>query len=177
MLSLNDVLTIEGEIEADELEQFAAIQRAIDGGTWGLQGSFGRTMMDAIQSGRCMLGRRPAHDYWGSSGLSPCPARPATRGPAMSILIDLDRGDLAGSLQSAVTGAGGVKFGVTPYAIGCGEGITMVRFFDAASREVAMYWVDADLPAPGRLLVYDPPRAAPELGVPRLLLPLSELRL
>ena len=63
--NLNDVYAIEGD-ESDELEQALAIQRAINSGMWSLQGSYGRTMMAAIESGRCMLGPNRARDYWGN---------------------------------------------------------------------------------------------------------------
>lgn len=62
---LTDVYTIEGD-DAPFEEQALALQRAINGGLWSLQGSYGRAMMDAIQSGWCMLGPRPAVDYWGN---------------------------------------------------------------------------------------------------------------
>lgn len=65
MLALDDVLAIEGEAETEEA-YYMAIQRAINAGTWSLQGSFGRTMMEAIEEGRCMLGERGAKDYWGN---------------------------------------------------------------------------------------------------------------
>lgn len=73
MLTLNDIHTIE-EVgyEPSEEEYFASLQRAINSGSaWSLQGSYGRTMMDAIEGGRCMLGTKPARDYWGS----PIPSR------------------------------------------------------------------------------------------------------
>ena len=50
----------------DDGEDYAAIQRIINAGQWGLQGSFGRTMMDAIEAGACMLGKNPARDYYGN---------------------------------------------------------------------------------------------------------------
>jgi hypothetical protein len=63
---LNDVLALEGEQEVSEQEYFQALQRAINEGQWSLQGSYGRTMMEAIQNGFCMLGEQPAKDYWGN---------------------------------------------------------------------------------------------------------------
>lgn len=66
MLTLNDINTIENDQEASELEYFQAIQRAINAGSWGLQGSYGRAMMDAIKSGRCLLGARDFTDYYGN---------------------------------------------------------------------------------------------------------------
>lgn len=61
----NDVMTVEQGAESAE-EYYAAIQGMINSGTWSLQGTFGRTMMDAIESGKCMLGQAAAHDYWGN---------------------------------------------------------------------------------------------------------------
>ena len=66
MFDLNDVNAIESDDEVSELDYFLAIQRAINSGMWGLQGSYGRTMMDAISSGRCLLGPNAARDYYGN---------------------------------------------------------------------------------------------------------------
>lgn len=64
--TLEDVNTIECDEEAS-LEDYAlSLQRAINSGMWGLQGSYGRAMMDAITSGLCMLGTSSAKDYYGS---------------------------------------------------------------------------------------------------------------
>lgn len=62
---LKDVEAIEGGAESEE-EYFSSIQRAINGGMWSLQGSYGRALMGAIESGKCMLGPSPANDYWGN---------------------------------------------------------------------------------------------------------------
>lgn len=67
MLTLADVNNIECDEEVSELEYFKSIQRAINSGlAWSFQGSYGRTMMDAISSGRCILGEKGARDYWGN---------------------------------------------------------------------------------------------------------------
>ena len=66
MITLEDIDIIEGNEEADQIEYYEAIQRSINSGLWGLQGSYGRTMMDAIKSGHCLLGRNDAHDYYGT---------------------------------------------------------------------------------------------------------------
>jgi len=42
------------------------LQRTINSGLWGLQGSYGRAMMDAISAGLCMLGKSEARDYYGN---------------------------------------------------------------------------------------------------------------
>lgn len=67
MLTLNDINTIEIDETATEEQYFLAIQRAINSGAWVLQGSYGRSMMEAIEGGRCMLGRSRARDYYGNT--------------------------------------------------------------------------------------------------------------
>lgn len=66
MMTLNDINTIECDEEATEEEYYMAMQRTINGGMWGLQGSYGRSMMDAISSGKCLLGENDARDYYGN---------------------------------------------------------------------------------------------------------------
>lgn len=66
-MNLSDVNIIDGLVEADEFEEAKALQRAINGGSaWSFQGSYGRAMMDALKSGRAMLGKFSARDYWGN---------------------------------------------------------------------------------------------------------------
>jgi hypothetical protein len=65
-MNLNDIYTIEEDNEATEEDYFFSIQRAINSGMWGLQGSYGRAMMDAITSGFCLLGKQAAKDYYGN---------------------------------------------------------------------------------------------------------------
>jgi hypothetical protein len=66
MMTLNDINTIECDEEATEEEYYLAMQRTINSGMWGLQGSYGRAMMDAISSGKCLLGENDARDYYGN---------------------------------------------------------------------------------------------------------------
>lgn len=81
MLSLNDIDTIESAYEeASEEDYYLAIQRAIDSGMWALQGSYGRTMMAAIESGQCMLGRDQARDYYGNTIPSRDDVKQGTKG-------------------------------------------------------------------------------------------------
>ena len=82
MFDLNDIDTIESNEDFDELEYFQSIQRAINSGMWGLQGSYGRTMMEAIESGRCMLGTSPARDYYGNYIPSRDQVKDGTKGSA-----------------------------------------------------------------------------------------------
>ena len=65
-LSIKDINNIETEDAVDEYEYYASIQRAINGGMWSLQGSYGRTMMGAINDGWCVLGTQSCKDYWGN---------------------------------------------------------------------------------------------------------------
>jgi hypothetical protein len=63
---LIDVENIEGNATSEE-DYFCSLQRAINSGSaWSLQGSYGRAMMDALDSGSCMLGPTEARDYWGN---------------------------------------------------------------------------------------------------------------
>ena len=43
-----------------------SLQGLINSGTWGLEGSVGRAMMNAIEGGAAILGKEGAHDYWGN---------------------------------------------------------------------------------------------------------------
>jgi len=67
MFDLNDINTIESDDCASPEQYYASIQRAINSGLWGLQGSYGRTMMMAIEAGYCVLGRSRAKDYYGNT--------------------------------------------------------------------------------------------------------------
>jgi hypothetical protein len=61
-----DYETLEGG-DASEEEYFVAMQGAINAGAaWKFQGSVGRSMMDSIKSGCCMLGLKGAYDYYGN---------------------------------------------------------------------------------------------------------------
>ena len=65
-MNLQDIYTIEEDAEATAEDYYLSIQRAINSGMWGLQGSYGRAMMEAIEQGLCLLGRQPARDYYGN---------------------------------------------------------------------------------------------------------------
>jgi hypothetical protein len=66
MTDLKDVENIEGGAETP-VEYYKSLQRFINSGTgWKLQGHFGRSMMNAIEEGRCMLGEADCRDYWGN---------------------------------------------------------------------------------------------------------------
>jgi hypothetical protein len=58
--------TLEMDETATEEEELRAIQALVNAGTWGLQGSYGRVMMDRIEAGVVALGPEPARDYYGN---------------------------------------------------------------------------------------------------------------
>lgn len=89
MIDLDTVLEIEEGSDSEE-NHFLAIQRAINAGTWSLQGSFGRTMMEAIESGNCMLGKSGARDYWGNYIPSRSQVKEGTKGSRE--FVELRRG-------------------------------------------------------------------------------------
>jgi hypothetical protein len=66
MITLNDIDNIESNEDVSELDYYKSIQGAINSGAWSMQGSYGRTMMDAIKSGYCLLGLKAYNDYWGN---------------------------------------------------------------------------------------------------------------
>jgi hypothetical protein len=80
MLTLNDINNIEVDEDVSEMDYFLSIQRAINSGMWGLQGSYGRSMMEAIKAGYCMLGTKAARDYYGNSIPSRNDVQPGTKG-------------------------------------------------------------------------------------------------
>lgn len=63
-VSLQTIQSVEEAV--DQEEYYGSVQEMINAGQWSLQGSFGRAMMDAIESGYCMLGESSARDYWGN---------------------------------------------------------------------------------------------------------------
>jgi hypothetical protein len=66
MITLDDVNIIEGDTTATTVQYYQTIQKAINTGLWGMQGSYGREMMGAINEGYCMLGHNDARDYYGN---------------------------------------------------------------------------------------------------------------
>jgi len=81
MITLNNIDTIESPCETSEEEFYTALQRTINSGAgWKLQGSYGRTMMQAIEDGFCCLGKFPAIDYYGNRIPSRTQVQPGTKG-------------------------------------------------------------------------------------------------
>jgi hypothetical protein len=85
-LTINDINNIETEEYVDDHEYYASIQRAINSGSWSFQGSYGRTMMAAIDAGYCVLGRKEFKDYYGNGIPSRDQVQPGTKGSADYVL-------------------------------------------------------------------------------------------
>ena len=86
--TLNDIDTIESEHDSEE-QYYASIQRAINSGSaWSFQGSYGRAMMDAINAGRCMLGHKPARDYYGNRIPSRHEVQDGTKGSPLFVAMN-----------------------------------------------------------------------------------------
>jgi len=66
MFTVEDIDNIENDDCIEDEEFYRSIQRAINDGMWSLQGSYGRVMMDAIDNGYCLLGKKQFTDYYGN---------------------------------------------------------------------------------------------------------------
>lgn len=87
-MNLEDIAIIEGNTEADERTYHEAIQRAINGGeAWKFQGSYGRTMMAAIEAGYCLLGSRASSDFYGSAIPSRSDVVPGSKGSRDYVVV------------------------------------------------------------------------------------------
>lgn len=94
MATLDDLLTVTADEEATPEEEVAALQRLISSGSWGFEGSVGRAMMAAIEFGDCVLGPKPAYDFFGNRIPSRDEVEPGTLGSiAYANALRLGRGD------------------------------------------------------------------------------------
>jgi hypothetical protein len=100
MLTLNDINTIESDEDVSELDYYLVVQRVINNGMWSLQGSYGRTMMDAIKAGYCMLGTKSARDYYGNIIPSRNDVKPGTKG-SKDFVIDAMGIEWANEMEAA----------------------------------------------------------------------------
>ena len=66
MNMIDNIMALEsGELEG--IEAAEAMQCVInDGSGWRMQGSWGRSMMQALEDGDCLLGKHPTRDYYGN---------------------------------------------------------------------------------------------------------------
>ena len=97
-----DYELLEGEVEGTEEQYYMEVQHAINGGVaWRFQGSYGRTMMDAIRSGRCMLGHGRHTDYYGNVIPSRDDVKEGTKGSYEYVLnmMGADWADVMGGLK------------------------------------------------------------------------------
>lgn len=66
MANVNDIMALENG-ELDELEAAKVMQALINSGeVWHFQGSYGRSAMGALESGRNMLGPKSCSDAYGN---------------------------------------------------------------------------------------------------------------
>jgi hypothetical protein len=85
-LSIKDINNIETEAEIDDQEYYASLQRAINGGMWSLQGSYGRAMMQAISDGWCLLGTKSFDDFYGNRIPARTEVKEGTKGSPQFVL-------------------------------------------------------------------------------------------
>lgn len=77
----------------DDDDNAEEMQAMIDRGMWGLEGSFGRAMMDAIDTGACMLGPQAVRDYYGNLIPGRYDVKIGTKGSPEYALAHWTRGD------------------------------------------------------------------------------------
>lgn len=82
MLTLNDIEAFETDYdEQDDQEIAERLQRTVNDGTaWKFQGSYGRTLMEAINAGVILLGVNRSSDYYGNVIPSRDDVEPGTKG-------------------------------------------------------------------------------------------------
>ena len=99
MFTPNDAIELEsGQIAAQEAA--ALLQKAINTGTgWELQGSYGRSMMQALESGHCMLGHVPGEDAFGNRIPSRSEIKEGTKG-SRQYVVDRHGEDWAVMLEA-----------------------------------------------------------------------------
>jgi hypothetical protein len=80
-MQYTDIEILEGNVESDEITFYETMQRAInEGAAWRLQGSYGRSMMAAIEDGYCLLGTAACEDAYGSRIPSRTDVQSGTKG-------------------------------------------------------------------------------------------------
>lgn len=84
---LADIERLEGDGETAQEENVKSLQRAINSAMWSLQGSYGRSMMNAIEAGECMLGKTDCHDYYGNHIPSRSQVKQGTKGSRAFVVL------------------------------------------------------------------------------------------
>lgn len=100
---VNDVMSLEGGT-IDSIEDAACVmQRVInDGNGWRMQGSMGRSMMEAIRAGECMLGKVEHIDYYNNTIPSRYSVKDGTSG-SRSFVVKHRGEEWAAMLEAAET--------------------------------------------------------------------------
>lgn len=97
--TLDAIMDLEGNDDLDELQAAKHLQLLIEAGTvWSLQGSYGRSAMAALESGTNMLGKNPAHDYYGNRIPSRDEVEPGSKG-SRQLVVDTRGEDWAAALD------------------------------------------------------------------------------
>lgn len=79
-MNTEDIIALE-EGRLGEAETVALFQRLINEGiVWNMPGSYGRTAMELIERGLCMLGQTGCRDYYGNYVPSRSEVKPGTKG-------------------------------------------------------------------------------------------------
>jgi len=76
----DDLDYIDWDHETNEADYYRELQQLINAGHWSFEGSIGRSMMGAIESGHCLLGLKAARDYWGNTIPSRLQVQDGTKG-------------------------------------------------------------------------------------------------
>lgn len=81
MNDVDAVMTLTSDEDASTEDQAKAMQQVVNSGQgWLMEGSFGRSMMSAIEHGHVMLGTEPKRDYYGNRIPSRTEVEPGTKG-------------------------------------------------------------------------------------------------
>ena len=89
MSIFNDVMEFENEDQTPE-DQAVTLQKLInEGSAWSFQGSYGRSMMEAINAGICMLGIQSHRDYYGNKIPSRDEVEQGTKGSYQFVVDNL----------------------------------------------------------------------------------------
>lgn len=79
---IDEIIAYENDELEEEQEAFLMQKLINSGAAWGLQGSYGRTAMEAIRSGVCMLGLTGHKDSYGNYVPGRDEVEPGTKGSA-----------------------------------------------------------------------------------------------
>lgn len=99
--TVDDIMTLEEDDSATEMQRALAMQRAINSGfAWRGQGSYGRAAMAALEAGDNMLGPSGMSDYYGSFVPSRDMVQEGSKGSRQRVM-DAHGEDYAKALEAA----------------------------------------------------------------------------